>query len=1107
MTQFTGYTTGSGNALCALDKPVTYIPLPDTTHKNPCQQVQRQADFIGMLLFQQRQASLTASFDSLYRAKCLGAQSTEVFYAKYTPSEYHYTLYYYDQAGNLLKTLAPAAVQPNYSPAYLANVQTQRANNSDLTNGTNIENMAAQYRYNTLNQATAQKTPDAGSSNFWYDRLGRLAVSQNARQVLSPASYSYTLYDALGRITEVGQKPQTTLMTQTISQDTTALKNWLGDLSAGGTKVQIIRTVYDVAYPSFTGPAPIYQLNLRNRVAYTEAVDVDNTNMPPYRTASFYSYDVHGNVDTLLQDYGTASVMGTANNRFKLLRYDYDLISGKVNQVSYQPGMADAFYHQYTYDAENRLTRVRTSRDSLNWEYDGNFYAYYRHGPLAQVQLGDQLIQGINYAYTLQGWLKSINPSWVSTSAPQDLYDSDGTTASPVFCRDAYKLNLNYFDDGTYTDYKPIAPPGAYVQGNALPSAQKTNLYNGNIGSQAVDIRKLASGSASYAGPMIYNYRYDQLNRLGSMDAWAATGSFAPTGTTPLSDYSERYGYDPNGNILTLTRHGTTGTGLAIGMDSLAYQYLYVKSSGGGLGEYVPGQAPTTGVDHLTNQLASIRDAVTSSGYSDIKNQSALNYQYDAIGNLVGDAQSQITNISWSVYGKILSITDSGKTITYTYDAAGNRISKTANGITTWYVRDAAGNVMSVYTIGDNSRNAGAVTQSEVDMYGSSRLGILNLNVNCTSLSPPFPLHNILVRGSKLFELTNHLGNVLVTISDKKLQHTPDSVSVDYFLPDVISATDYYSFGMPMPGRSFNNANYRYGFNGKENDNEVKGTGNEIDYGMRIYDPRVGRFMSVDPLTKQFPWYTPYLFAGNKPVAAADLDGMEEWMKTQENLLRQITIEKIDHLKVQALNRQTFISSMPSRDQYQEQQLREYRIQRYQELGYNDDGSKPPLMRLAENKTFTNFASNIALPILEGYSYLDGAAEMRGLYKGTNEAISFLGKKEFEVLGKTGTVDAKAIRFSQNSISAKFSDGTDIQALIDKLKSGQKIDIEPIRIVYKDDMVFTLDNRRLYVYQQAGIEIPYVKLDKISGKELKKFSTTNNGASIEVRKPITKQNP
>ncbi|MFB6455599.1 RHS repeat-associated core domain-containing protein [Chitinophaga sp. Hz27] len=69
---------------------------------------------------------------------------------------------------------------------------------------------------------------------------------------------------------------------------------------------------------------------------------------------------------------------------------------------------------------------------------------------------------------------------------------------------------------------------------------------------------------------------------------------------------------------------------------------------------------------------------------------------------------------------------------------------------------------------------------------------------------------------------------------------------------------------------------YRYGFNGKENDNEVKGEGNQQDYGMRIYDPRLGKFLSEDPLTKEYPWYTPYQFAGNKPIQAIDRDGAEE---------------------------------------------------------------------------------------------------------------------------------------------------------------------------------------------------------------------------------------
>jgi RHS repeat-associated protein len=80
---------------------------------------------------------------------------------------------------------------------------------------------------------------------------------------------------------------------------------------------------------------------------------------------------------------------------------------------------------------------------------------------------------------------------------------------------------------------------------------------------------------------------------------------------------------------------------------------------------------------------------------------------------------------------------------------------------------------------------------------------------------------------------------------------------------------------MEMPGRNFNGGAYRFGFNGKENDNEVKGDGNEQDYGMRIYDPRLARFLSVDPLTSKYPELTPYQFASNTPIEAIDLDGGE----------------------------------------------------------------------------------------------------------------------------------------------------------------------------------------------------------------------------------------
>jgi RHS repeat-associated protein len=82
-----------------------------------------------------------------------------------------------------------------------------------------------------------------------------------------------------------------------------------------------------------------------------------------------------------------------------------------------------------------------------------------------------------------------------------------------------------------------------------------------------------------------------------------------------------------------------------------------------------------------------------------------------------------------------------------------------------------------------------------------------------------------------------------------------------------------------LMGRNGQSGNYRYGFNGKEMDNDMRGgTGATYDYGFRIYDSRIAKFLSVDPLTKSYPWYTPYQFAGNMPIAAIDLDGAEVFM-------------------------------------------------------------------------------------------------------------------------------------------------------------------------------------------------------------------------------------
>jgi RHS repeat-associated protein len=95
--------------------------------------------------------------------------------------------------------------------------------------------------------------------------------------------------------------------------------------------------------------------------------------------------------------------------------------------------------------------------------------------------------------------------------------------------------------------------------------------------------------------------------------------------------------------------------------------------------------------------------------------------------------------------------------------------------------------------------------------------------------------------------------------------------------------TSHYSFGMRKPNHTTSATNWldevgnvsSVGFNGKENDNDISGIGNFQDYGLRMYDTRLGRFISEDPLTSDYPYYTPYQFAGNTPTKFIDLDGGE----------------------------------------------------------------------------------------------------------------------------------------------------------------------------------------------------------------------------------------
>jgi hypothetical protein len=529
--------------------------------------------------------------------------------------------------------------------------------------------------------------------------------------------------------------------------------------------------------------------------------------------------------------------MGASDQQYKRIDYGYDLVSGKVNSVSYQPGKPDAFLHFYRYDAENRLTDVYTTADSVTVEHEAH-YEYYQHGPLARALIGQNQVQGLDYAYTLQGWLKAVNGSTLDSVNDMG-HDGDPALQSRKYiAKDAYAFSLHYYDG----DYYPINGTAFLTDLKSKLGSSYRGLYNGNISSMAVNIGILNN-------PKLYNYHYDQLNRLTGMDVLNGTNTGINLWTnslTPSNDYTEKASYDPNGNILTYIRHGY---GATPAMDSMTYHY----------------QAGTNKLNHIGDN-----SAYTSNYPNDLDDQDEDNYKYDAAGNLIQDKAAGITtDMTWSVYGKLLTIPS--KSISYQYDAAGNRIGKTVGSTSTWYVRDAQGNILATYS-GEN------MALQEQDLYGSSRLGMIS-NAGTLSNTAQYLDHLgsgtlfTFTRGKKLFELTNHLGNVLATVSDKKFGTAVTGIpsQISYYTADVKSAQDYYPFGMEMPGRQFNSSGYSYGFNGQMKSDEIGPNGSHFYAKYWEFDTRTGRRWNLDPSPSV--GISQYSTFNNSPISRTDLLG------------------------------------------------------------------------------------------------------------------------------------------------------------------------------------------------------------------------------------------
>lgn len=310
------------------------------------------------------------------------------------------------------------------------------------------------------------------------------------------------------------------------------------------------------------------------------------------------------------------------------------------------------------------------------------------------------------------------------------------------------------------------------------------------------------------------------------------TGSNSP-------ELSIRLGYDTtanpqyNGNISTQL----WGTGFG-NKFMYAYDKLSRLTNATSTGIYM---SEAIGYDAMGNIGSMSRDGATTSIYSYTGNQlnyiaggplASSSYAYDGNGNAtsatVGPARTTVS-LAYNQLNLPVAVTGSGISLSYVYNAVGQKLKKTnsSTGAVSDYINGiqySNGSIEFIQTEEGIARKSGGSYSYE-------------------------------------YNLTDHLGNVRYTFNKHPTTGALQKLQAD----------DYYAFGLRKSSQFGNN---KYLYNGKELQEELE----QYDYGARFYDPMIGRWNAVDPLSEKMKVLSPYVYGANNPIRFIDPDGKEIWI-------------------------------------------------------------------------------------------------------------------------------------------------------------------------------------------------------------------------------------
>jgi RHS repeat-associated protein len=616
---------------------------------------------------------------------------------------------------------------------------------------------ANKYMYDEYDRLVGSINEDQGTVYYVYDQKeDKLLFTQNQKQRDKGGKFSCIVYDKQARPVVSGEydptnggptngdvpylfqdyytwKAGTPVPSGRLSTGVAAVAN-----NDGYNDGHIFERTFieydnaDASLPLHFGNNPLYY-----KQNYTAAKVSKTWND---NTTTWYSYDELGRQ--------TWSVQNDYTLGYKTLTYVYDF-RGKLLASAYQFGEADNLIHNYSYDADERLSAasyvVLTATTTANATKPLAGYEYYLHGPLKRTELGNKL-QGLDYVYTIDGKLKAVNNPVKGSTDKDPGFDGYATGPHASVNPDAFAYALEYY-------------PGDYERsGSPIQSYNNTNAYNNNLSytglvkAQSWRTALPAGAPTTYSTGLMYEYQYDEQYRLtgatfGSITEVTLPGTAFRFNTfTQKPEYKlENIDYDKNGNLQHLKRYAAPiNSTTAHLLDNLTYNYSSTKK----------------------NKLEKVADLATNTaGYSaelDLPNQTNnSNYVYNSIGELIENKQEN-RGYEYNSAGLVTRVFDLGSNnpiAEYAYNDKGLRYSKTSYSggfpnIETeqmFYVYDAGGAQVATYKKLVQNPNTTYQLQNHT-LYAAGRVGLLDHNT-----------------GKALYELSDHLGNVRAVISDHQV--------------------------------------------------------------------------------------------------------------------------------------------------------------------------------------------------------------------------------------------------------------------------------------------------------------------------------------------------